>query len=199
MSEEKEITQEIIPNEENTSPVSPVETEEERYKRSMAALDKQINSAKQAYIDRFAFVRDFRADLRGIENAIKSIEISDCLIEAKNRTVEARMWTGKLLGCIENICPFKEIVDGNPYKNADGTDKTEVVPAADPSKEPIAWKEGNTTTQNVQELRTMIEHLIEKFKSNPPFTPDPMEAWYGTYVGQKLIEARMWLGESLSK
>lgn len=191
MSEEKEITQEIIPNEENTSPVPPVETEEERYKRSMAALDKQINSAKQAYIDRFAFVRDFRADLRGIENAIKSIEISDCLIEAKNRTVEARMWTGKLLGCIENICPFKEIVDG--------TDKIDSVPTADPSKEPIAWKEGNTTTQNVQELRAMIEHLIEKFKSNPPFTPDPMEAWYGTYVGQKLIEARMWLGESLSK
>lgn len=191
MSEEKEITQEIIPNEENTSSVPPVETEEERYKRSMAALDKQINSAKQAYVDRFAFVRDFRADLRGIENAIKSIEISDCLIEAKNRTVEARMWTGKLLGCIENICPFKELVDS--------TDKTEVVPAADSSKEPIAWKEGNTTTQNVQELRTMIEHLIEKFKSNPPFTPDPMEAWYGTYVGQKLIEARMWLGESLSK
>ncbi len=191
MSEEKEITQEIIPNEENTSPVPPVETEEERYKRSMAALDKQINSAKQAYIDRFAFVRDFRADLRGIENAIKSIEISDCLIEAKNRTIEARMWTGKLLGCIENICPFKEIVDG--------TDKIDSVPTADLSKEPIAWKEGNTNTQNVQELRTMIEHLIEKFKSNPPFTPDPMEAWYGTYVGQKLIEARMWLGESLSK
>lgn len=191
MSEEKEITQEIIPNEENTLSVPPVETEEERYKRSMAALDKQINSAKQAYVDRFAFVRDFRADLRGIENAIKSIEISDCLIEAKNRTVEARMWTGKLLGCIENICPFKELVDS--------TDKTEVVPAADSSKEPIAWKEGNTTTQNVQELRTMIEHLIDKFKSNPPFTPDPMEAWYGTYVGQKLIEARMWLGESLSK
>lgn len=147
-------------------------------------IDAQLDKQKDIFRNRFKFLREFMAKCNGLSNSLlpKSLEekMSYEGSISKDRLTEARMWTERMHQLVLKRCHFIDVVQ-----------EEEKIPIDKHATIDFVVTEGDFLTKTNDE----INNFISLIQNEQPITNDHFEAWMGTYITERLMEAQMWLRE----